>query len=239
MSAPDGRAGIDADLVRRLVAAQFPQWSGLTVRPVEVDGWDNRTYRLGEQLLVRLPTAPGYVPGIAKEDRWLPVLAPCLTAEVPSVVVTGSPGEGYPFPWSVRAWIPGETARLDRVEDPVRLALDVAAFLRELWSCDTAGAPAAGPHSAFRGVPPGHYDDDTTRCLARLGGVVDTIAAARVWTAACASQWTAPPVWFHGDVAAGNLLVREGQLVAVIDFGTCGVGDPACDLVLAWTLLPE
>lgn len=239
MTTHDGRAGIDAGLVRRLVATQFPQWAGLEVRPVAVEGWDNRTYRLGEVMSVRLPTAAGYVPGIAKEDRWLPTLAPRLSVDVPCVLGTGVPGGGYPFPWSVRAWIPGETARLERITDLGRFAAEVADFLRELRACDISGAPAAGEHSAFRGVSPGHYDADARRCLARLDSVVDTAAAAEVWAAALASEWQGLPVWFHGDVAMGNLLVRGGGLAAVIDFGTCGVGDPACDLVLAWTLLPD
>ncbi|MFB6396868.1 aminoglycoside phosphotransferase family protein [Polymorphospora sp. 2-325] len=233
---PDGRAGIDAALVRRLIAAQFPQWSDLPVVPVEVDGWDNRTYRLGDDMTVRLPTAAGYVPGVAKENEWLPRLAPALPVAVPPVLAMGEPGEGYPFPWSVRGWLPGETADRARIDDIPQFAASVAGFVRALHRCDTTGGPAAGEHSFWRGATPAHYDDQTRRCLTALAGHVDTARAAAVWEAAVTSRFDAVPVWFHGDIAPGNLLVADGKLAAVIDFGTSGVGDPACDLVIAWTM---
>lgn len=232
---PDGRAGIDVDLVRRLLEAQFPQWAGLPLAPVEVDGWDNRTYRLGTTMTVRLPTAAGYVPAVAKENEWLPRLAPALPVAVPPVLGLGEPGEGYPYPWSIRGWLPGETANRAPIADRSRFAASVAGFLRALQRCDTDGAPVAGEHSWYRGASPAYYDDETRQCLAALTEVVDTERATRVWEAALAAEWRGAPVWFHGDVAAGNLLVSGGDLTAVIDFGTSGVGDPACDLVIAWT----
>lgn len=231
---PDGRAGIDAALVKRLIAAQFPQWSDLPVTPVEVDGWDNRTYRLGDGMTARLPTAAGYVPAVAKENRWLPRLAPQLPVAVPPVLGLGVPGEGYPFPWSVRGWLPGGTARPERIADMPRFAVEVAEFLLALQRCDTGCGPVAGEHSFYRGTPPAHYDEETRRCLAALKGQVDTDRATAVWDAALAADRHGEPVWFHGDIASGNLLVADGRLTAVIDFGTSGVGDPACDLVIAW-----
>jgi aminoglycoside phosphotransferase (APT) family kinase protein len=232
----DGRAGIDAGLVKRLLAAQFPQWSDLPVTPVEVDGWDNRTYRLGDDLTVRLPTAEHYVAAVDKEDRWLPILAPLLPVSIPVPIAKGAPGEGYPFRWSVRGWLGGETASVDRVDDLPGFATSVAEFIVALQGIDASGGPLAGAHSFHRGAPPAHYDEETRRALAVLAGRIDTDRAAAVWAAALGATWPGPPVWFHGDVASGNLLVREGKLVAVIDFGTCGVGDPACDLVIAWTM---
>jgi aminoglycoside phosphotransferase (APT) family kinase protein len=231
----DGRAGIDAALVERLIAAQFPQWAGLPVTPVRVDGWDNRTYRLGDDLTVRLPTAAGYAPAVDKEDRWLPRLAPHLPVPVPEPVGLGQPGEGYPFHWSVRRWLDGDTATPDRVPDLPAFATQVAAFLRALQAIDPTGGPTAGAHSFYRGTPPAHYDEETRRCLTILEGRVDTTKAREVWEAALAAPYTGPPRWFHGDIATGNLLVRNGTLAAVIDFGTSGVGDPACDLVIAYT----
>lgn len=133
---PDGRAGIDAALVQRLIDAQFPHWSGLPVAPVAVDGWDNRTYRLGDAMTVRLPTAAGYVPAVEKEHHWLPRLAPSLPVAVPPVLALGAPGEGYPYPWSVRRWLRGETATLDRIDDVPRFARSVADFLLALQRCD-------------------------------------------------------------------------------------------------------
>lgn len=231
---PDGRAGIDAELVRRLIAAQFPRWEGLAVAPVAVDGWDNRTYRLGEDMTVRLPTAAGYVPAVDKENEWLPRLAPRLPVPVPPVLAKGRPGEGYPYPWSVRGWLAGEDAARAPIPDLGAFARDVGGFLRALWACDPAGGPLAGEHSWYRGASPAYYDEETRGCLADLDGEVDTARAAAVWDAALAATWKGEPQWFHGDISPGNLLVREGRLSAVIDFGTSGVGDPACDLVIAW-----
>ncbi|ROQ68300.1 aminoglycoside phosphotransferase (APT) family kinase protein [Streptomyces sp. 840.1] len=233
---PDGRAGIDAALVKRLIDAQFPRWSGLPVTPVAVDGWDNRTYRLGDAMTVRLPTAAGYVPAVTKEHHWLPRLAPSLPVSVPPVLALGDPGEGYPYPWSVRRWLRGETAALDRIDDVPRFARAVADFILALQRCDASDGPLAGEHSWYRGASPGHYDAETRRCLAALEGHVDTGRARAVWEAALAAPWRGEPVWFHGDIASGNLLVADGELTAVIDFGTSGVGDPACDLVIAWGL---
>lgn len=232
----DGRAGIDAGLVRRLVKAQFPEWGELAVSPVKVDGWDNRTYRLGDSMTVRLPTAAAYAPAVDKENEWLPRLAPQLPFAVPEVLGKGVPGEGYAFNWSVRRWLEGVTARVDVIDDLPGFATSVAEFIRALQRCDATGGPVAAAHSFYRGAPPVHYDEETRRALAALEGRVDTVGAAAVWEAALASSWDGPPVWFHGDIAHGNLLVVDGKLSAVIDFGTSGVGDPACDLVIAWTM---
>jgi aminoglycoside phosphotransferase (APT) family kinase protein len=234
----DGRAGITAELVARLVADQHPRWAGLPVVPVEADGWDNRTYRLGDTLTVRLPTHERYVAAVAKEDRWLPVLAPQLPLAVPEPVATGRPGAGYPHPWSVRRWIPGRPVGSAPVEDLTAFARTLAGFLRALRRADPTGGPAAGAHSFFRGCPPEHYDDEVVRSLESLGPAVDRPGARTVWRDALASHWTGTPVWFHGDIAPGNLLLDDrGRLTAVLDFGTSGVGDPACELVIAWTFL--
>ncbi|MGW6236036.1 aminoglycoside phosphotransferase family protein [Streptomyces sp. NPDC055094] len=236
---PDGRAGIDAALVKRLIATQFPQWARLPVVPVAVDGWDNRTYRLGEDMTVRLPTAAGYAAAVDKECDWLPRLAPSLPVAVPAVLAKGAPGEGYPYSWSVRGWLPGETASLERIDDLSRFAADVAGFLLALQRCDATEGPLAGAHSFYRGASPAHYDDETHRCIAALGSRVDGARATAVWQAALAAEWRGKPVWFHGDVGGNNLLVDGGELSAVIDFGTSGVGDPACDLTIAWTMFHD
>ena len=231
----DGRAGIDADLVRRLIAKQFPRWRDLAVQPVEFDGWDNRTYRLGDEMTVRLPTASGYVPAIEKEDRWLPVLAPQLPVPIPVPLATGRPGQGYPYPWSVRRWLDGRP-NAHTLTDLTGIARSVAEFIVALQRIDGAGGPAAGEHSFYRGCSPAHYDEETRTAIATHADALDAGAAEEVWNAAVESRWSGRPTWFHGDIAPGNLLVKNGKLSAVIDFGTSGVGDPACDLVVAWTL---
>ena len=231
----DGRAGIDAALVRRLIAQQFPQWADLPVTPVKIDGWDNRTYRLGTELTARLPTHESYTAAIDKEHEWLPVLAPYLPVAIPEAVAKGSPGEGYPYHWAIRRWIDGETATVENIADLDEFARSIAEFILALQSVDATGGPVAGAHSFYRGAPPEYYHDETVEALAVLKGRIDADLAREVWDAALATSWDRPPVWFHGDIASGNLLVRDGRLSAVIDFGTSGIGDPACDLVIAYT----
>lgn len=225
---------ITVELVRALIADQFPEWADLPVGPVERQGWDNRTFRLGDELTVRLPSAQGYVAAVAKEDRCLPGLAGHLSLPVPEPVAVGRPAAGYPFPWSVRRWLPGETVEASADIDRVRLARDLGDFLTELRQAPVGRGPAAGLHSYYRGCHPSVYGDQVEEALERLDGVVDVAACRAVWSDALTSAWPSAPTWFHGDVAVGNLLATDGALSAVIDFGTCGVGDPACDLVIAW-----
>ena len=225
---------LDARLVRSLIAEQFPEWSTLPIRPVARQGWDNRTFRLGEELSVRLPSAEGYVAAVAKEDRWLPFLAKELPTPLPVPVAVGRPSSAYPFPWSVRRWLPGDTVESGTV-DRLQLARDLGEFLRRLRDVPAEGGPVAGRHSFYRGCHPSAYGDQVADALVTLGDKVDVAACRRVWAEALVSVWPSAPVWFHGDVSVTNLLVQEGELSAVIDFGTCGVGDPACDLVIAWT----
>ncbi|KAB0681511.1 aminoglycoside phosphotransferase family protein [Aureimonas leprariae] len=226
---------VDATLVRRLVAAQFPAWAHLPVEPVEPGGWDNRTFRLGNTMSVRLPSAAGYVPQVEKEQRWLPRLAPHLPLPIPAPLARGAPGENYPWSWSIYRWLDGEPATEDTVADPARFARDVAGFLRALHRIDAADGPRAGDHNFHRGGDLAVYDAEARVALAALHDRIDHAAAAEVWEAALASRWERTPVWVHGDIAWGNLLVQGGELAAVIDFGSSGVGDPASDLPIAWT----
>ena len=229
-------AHIDADLVRRLVAAQFPQWAALPIRPVAADGWDNRTFHLGDQMTARLPSAEAYSSQVAKEHRWLPALSRRLPVPIPVPLALGRPGEGYPWNWSVYAWLNGETARTARIDDARQYAVSLAGFLLALQRIDASGAPQPGPHNGYRGGPLAKYDAETRDAVAVLGDSVDAEAAIGAWQASLAAPWDGPPVWLHGDFSPGNLLVQNGRLSAVIDFGCCAVGDPACDLAIAWTV---
>ena len=231
------KADITADLVSRLIADQFPQWAGLPVRPVEADGFDNSTFRLGQTLSVRLPSADVYVEQVDKEHRWLPVLAGQLPLPIPEPLAMGVPGNGFPRPWSVYRWIDGDPATAEGITDLPGFAADLADFLVALYRIDPAGGPGPGTHNFFRGGPVAVYDGETQDALAALQGQIDTALAAEVWRTALRASWQGPPVWFHGDAQPGNLLVRDGKLSAVIDFGTSGVGDPACDTTIAWTFL--
>lgn len=232
---PDRRQ-VGPEVVRRLVAGQFPHWAHLPVRPVPVGGWDNQTFRLGGHLSVRLPTAREYALAVDKEHRWLPVFAPRVPLAVPQPVARGVPGEGFGFDWSVYRWIDGEPAGTGTVGDLTAFAQSLAGFLVALRGVDPAGGPEPGLHNWFRGGPLLAYDSQVRRAVRSLGPPALRHTVTEIWEAGLAAAWNGRPVWFHGDVAAGNLLVRDGVLSAVIDFGTCGVGDPACDLAIAWTM---
>ena len=232
----DSKVNIDADLVRRLVDTQFPQWRHLPVSPVEFGGWDNRTFHLGDEMTVRLPSAAHYSLQVEKEHRWLPRLAPLLPLPIPVPLAMGVPADDYPWHWSVYSWIEGETAKRERIADLSQFAADLAGFLVALKRVDPTGGPAPGQHNFFRGGPLAVYDGETRRAITALGNRIDASLVSAVWEAALAANWRGPPVWFHGDVSWGNLLVEAGRLSAVIDFGTSGVGDPSCDLAIAWTL---
>ena len=236
-TAEAGRIRPSPDLVGRLVSAQFPQWADLAVTPVEPNGWDNTTYRLGQAMSVRLPTAERYVPQVEKEHRWLPRLSDALPLPIPAPLALGRPGEGYPWPWSICRWIEGQPAASAPVEEGAAFAADLAAFLRALQAIDAREGPAAGDHNFHRGGRLAVYDAETRRSIEALADGVDAARFTDVWDRALASCWQGAPVWVHGDMAPGNLLVKNGRLAAVIDFGSCGVGDPACDLVIAWTFL--
>ena len=226
---------ITVGFVASLVANQFPQWSDLAITPVEHQGWDNRTFRLGTTMSVRLPSAEWYVAQVEKEHRWLPLLAPQLPLVIPTPLVQVAPGAGFPFPWSVYTWIDGDLATDTSVDDDVTFARDLADFLLALHAIDTTDGPKAGTPSQRRGARVTIWDHQTRDTIADLGNAVDGVALLVAWDAACTSEWSRPPVWVHGDVAPSNLLVRDGRLAAVLDFGCSAVGDPACDLVMAWT----
>ncbi len=233
---PGEEVVIDAAIVRRLVAAQFPQWADLPITQVEPGGWDNRTFHLGAEMKVRLPSASAYALQAEKEYTWLPRLAAHLPLRIPTPLALGQPGEGYPWPWAIYRWLDGDVATTERILDERQFAATLADFLIALQGIDPAGGPLPGPHNFYRGGSLAVYDEETRQAIAALDGAIDTAAVTEVWDAALAAKWRAAPVWVHGDVAAGNLLVENGQLSAVIDFGSSAVGDPACDLAIAWTL---
>jgi aminoglycoside phosphotransferase (APT) family kinase protein len=228
---------IDASLVGRLVAAQFPEWADLPIEPVPSAGTDNALYRLGEDMVVRLPRISWAIAPLAKEQRWLARFAPRLPLAVPVPLAKGMPAEGYPWHWSVYRWLEGERATIEGIADLGRAATNLAQFILALQRIDPTGGPAPGEHNFFRGVPLAKRDAETRAAVASLHGEVDVGAVTAVWEAALrAPEWQRPPVWIHGDLLFGNLLVDHGRLSAVIDFGCLGVGDPACDVTAAWTL---
>jgi aminoglycoside phosphotransferase (APT) family kinase protein len=226
---------VDVDLVRRLLAAQHPDLAALTLRPVPSAGTDNALFRLGEDLVVRLPRIHWAADDVAKEQRWLPRLAPELPLAIPEPVAAGRPGEGYAWPWSVQRWLDGEEATADRFADLRVAAVDLAGFVTALHRISPNGGPRPGPTG--RGVPLAVRDESTRAAIEALGERVDAEAVTAAWeTALAAPEWDGEPVWVHGDLTPGNLLVVGGRLSAVLDFGAAVVGDPAVDLLPAWNL---
>ena len=230
----DGQVATSVDLVRSLVAEQMPGWSGLPITPLAAFGTDHALYRLGPDLLVRLPIIDWAVDQVASDWRWMPALARGLPVALPRPVALGVAGHGYPFPWLVVEWLPGRTPVEGEVSD--ELARDLAVFVRALHDLDTTGGPVQGPGD--RGGSLAVRDQATRVALAEAGEAVDVRRALAVWDDALdADPWDGQPVWIHGDLLAGNLLEQEGRLAGVIDFGALGLGDPAVDLTPAWGLL--
>lgn len=226
---------VDDALVRALVADQFPESAHLPVHPAPQSGWDNRTFLLGNDMVARLPSAQCYEAQVHREQRWLPYLHSRLPVEVPQPLALGRPGRGYPWSWSIYRWIAGDTAANSPPSNVSQFAEDLALFLNSLHKVPADGGPRPGPDNFHRGGALDVYDWQFREAMAVLGSSIDRAAALAVWDAAIASNWSDPPVWVHGDLALGNLLVRDGRLAAVIDFGQLCVGDPACDLAIAWT----
>lgn len=230
---------ITVTLVKKLIESQFPQWKDLEIRSVAKSGWDNRTFHLGDEMAVRLPSGPGYAAQAEKETRWLPYLGKALKMPISCPVGAGKPCEDFPYPWSVNSYLPGETALEVNMGESVEFARDLAEFLQDLQAVDVSEGPAAGEHNFYRGGDLRIYHQQTIDALEQLKEVLPTETYREIWNQSISSQWEKPGVWIHGDVAPGNLLVQDGKLCAVIDFGIMGVGDPACDYAMAWTYFNE
>lgn len=225
---------IDVDLVARLIEDQFPHWAGLPLEPVLPGGTDNAIYRLGGELSVRLPRTPGTVGQLEKDALWLPRLAPLLPAAIPEVVAQARATAAYPFTWGVYRWLEGEQLSPANADRAI-LARDLAAFVRALRAIETAG----GPPGRSRGVPLAVRDEYVRASIESLRGEVDAALVTELWEESLAAPaWHKPPLWLHGDLMPGNVLVRDGRLAAVIDWSLLCVGDPATDVMAAWMCLP-
>ena len=224
---------IDEELVRELLREQFPVWSHLQLCRIASSGTVNALFRLGDEMVVRLPRVPTAEAGVAHEHAWLPRLAPALPIQIPDVLARGVPSSNYPLAWSVLSWIEGSNPLPQGVAGNSQLVDDIASFLIALRQVDGGEAP-----QAYRGGFLAEWDKDVRAALLELRGRADVAAAEVIWEQALsAGQWTSQPVWVHSDLMPGNLLLNNGRLVGVIDFEAAGVGDPACDLMVAWNLL--
>jgi aminoglycoside phosphotransferase (APT) family kinase protein len=218
---------IGPTLVRRLLSEQFPAWADLPLSPVEHAGTESAVFRLGDGLAVRLARRHGQTEPGGKELEWLPKLAPLLPLDIPVPVAQGHPTADYPWYWDVHTWVDGETAPVEEI-DAISAARDLATFITALQQADPTGAPKG------RGIPLAERDKETRKWLARFDG--DPVVTAEWERALAAPAWDGPPVWHHGDLDVRNWLVRDGRIRGVIDWGAMGVGDPACEVMVAWKL---
>lgn len=218
---------IDEALVRRLLVEQFPEWAEMSLSRVEPSGTVNAIFRLGDRLSVRLARRAGPTEAGGKELEWLPMLAPLLPLEIPVPIAQGHPSDDYPWFWDVHSWVDGETVPVEEI-DAIRAARDLAVFVEALWQVDPTGAPPG------RGIPLAERDAQMRAWFARFDG---DARVNSVWQRAVAAPPSdGPPVWHHGDLDVRNWLVRDGHITGVIDWGSAGVGDPACDVMVAWKL---
>jgi aminoglycoside phosphotransferase (APT) family kinase protein len=230
---------ITPKLAQKLIAEQFPEYGHLTVESVERQGHDNRTFRLGDEMLIRMPTDESYASKVAKEQDLLPKLASLLSFDIPVPIKMGAPSIDYTYPFSIYKWLKGRSINLIQSQEInlEELAFDMARFLKELQLIKDVSGPMPGQHNWWRGDHISVYDKDTREQITKLADIIDSEKAMNLWIQALNTKWNKNPVWIHGDFAIGNMLMKDDKLSAVIDFGGMGMGDPACDLVIAWTYL--
>lgn len=229
---------IDIKLVREMIDNQFPEWRNLVITPVEHGGNDNRTFHLGEKMAIRMPSDKAYEPQVEKEAKWLPKLAQYLSIPITVPLGKGKPTKDYPYVWSVNKWVYGDTVTQNNVELN-QFARDLSEFLTELQSINASEGPESGAHNFYRGCNLSVYHHETLDAIQLLSSEIDEDKCMDIWNKALSTEWTKQPVWIHGDVAPGNLITKNGRLSGVIDFGIMGTGDPACDLVMAWTFFDK
>ncbi len=225
---------IDQKFAQKLVHEQFPEWSLLPIHEVKNSGWDNRTFHLGSDMLIRIPRDEEHAPPILKEYQWLPKLASKLPILIPTPIALGQPSTECPWHWSINRWITGESLTKERTQDMSCFAKELGQFLKAFQSLDASGGPIAGTHNFYRGGSLRAYDHEMQAAIPKIENADEQAIATQLWQDALSSQWGKAPVWVHGDFAMGNILVEQGRLKAVIDFGQLAIGDPACDLVIAW-----
>ncbi len=231
---PVAEVDIDIQLVAGLLADQHPDLAGRGLRPL-AHGWDNESFRLGDDLVVRLPRRAAAADLIVHEQRWLGELAADLPLPIPAPVRVGRPGRGYPWSWSIVPWLPGAPWATTPPADAERAGRELGAFLAALHR----PAPNGAPHNPFRGVPLAERADRFEAAVLGLDAQIDADRCRGVFAElATAAMWDAPPVWLHGDLHPLNLLIASGRLAAVVDFGDICAGDPATDLAVAWMVVP-
>ena len=232
---------INVDLVKKLIADQFPEYVHLTITSVEKQGHDNRTFRLGNDMLIRIPSAKYYSLKVPKEQELLPLLNPYLSVDIPIPIKMGNPSQEYPFNFSIYKWLEGTSANHLEFDNKSleSIAVQLAKFLKELHGIHGVNGPSPGKHNGWGGDHVSVYDEGARKQIAELSEIIDEHKAMEFWEQACKTKPNKKPVWIHGDFAIGNFLIKNGELSGVIDFGGMAIGDPASDIVIAWTFLKD
>lgn len=234
-----GHTNITLNLAKKLINTQFPEYSHLNITEVAQQGHDNRTYRIGNNMLIRLPTDESYALKVPIEYKLLTKLAPYLGISIPEPIKIGSPSDIYPYPFSIYKWLDGNSANQEQLDAETleTIAYQLAMFLKKLQSIVNVTGPNPGQHNWWRGDHISVYSKRVIEQISTLKDIIDSKASLNLWQQACSTFYKDKPVWIHGDFAAGNILIKENRLSGVIDFGGAAIGDPACDLVIAWTYL--
>ena len=230
---------INTDLVKKIISEQFSEYAHLPIKSVRKQGHDNRTYRLGNDMLVRMPSAEYYALKVPKEQELLPLLKPYLSVDIPVPIKMGNPSHDYPFNFSIYKWLDGTSANFLKLNDKAleSIAIQLAKFLKELHGITGIDGPFPGKHNGWGGDHVSVYDEGARKQISELSEIIDEYKAMELWEQACKTKRNKTPAWIHGDFAFGNFLIKDGKLSGVIDFGGMAIGDPASDLVIAWTFL--
>ncbi len=230
---------ISIELVKELIDSQFPEYSQYELTEVDFQGVDNRTFRIGNKYLARLPSAKCYEGQVLKEQKFLPLLKIHLSYNIPTFVKIGKPSKNYPFNWSIYEWIEGKSLNLvdQEIQTPVfkkDLAIELANFLNELHKIPIESGVNSGKHNFYRGSHPRVYEKNFFEDLEELKHIFNIEKLKKIWQENIKPSYKETPVWVHGDIAIGNLLIQKSKLHAILDFGCMAIGDPACDLVIYW-----
>lgn len=228
---------IDEKLVYKLLKNQCPHWAKLSLRTINSSGTDNALFRLGNEYVIRLPRvewAPGSIStNINKEHKWLPKLAKFLKIPISAPIFKGVPDNDYPWLWTIIPWNEGDNPSFEKYNEYELLAKDLAHFLNEIHEIRLPNGP-----NSRRGAPLKELNEETKKAIKELEGEINIQSITSLWDKlSCLPSWSEEPVWIHGDFLPGNILIQNNRLNAVIDFSDVGMGDPACDLVVSWSLL--